>query len=140
MNDQEAQRRTVADIRNTGIAMSAWLIDQVGAGAATRQSPIERENTINLQEYPIISRKELEKILVPKYMQVIPETDGWGHTYEFYLNVANPLAPQVMGIRSPGRDGRLSVTRYDARPYSSNNFDEDIVWVDGFFVRWPHAR
>ncbi|MFP5288928.1 MAG: hypothetical protein ACLGI9_24540, partial [Thermoanaerobaculia bacterium] len=68
------------------------------------------------------------------------EKDGWGHPYEYYLNVENPLAPQVMGIRSPGRDGEFSAVSYTVGPFDPYDFDEDIVWADGFFVRWPQAK
>ena len=131
--DGDAQRRTVADIRNTGTAMFSWLTDQVGAAAAG-QSQVE------LDRYSLLSREELQEILVPQYMQTVPEKDGWGNPYEYYLNVENPLAEQVMGIRSPGRDGRFSADRYTVTSFEPNDFDQDIVWADGFFVRWPQKK
>lgn len=94
---------------------------------------------VSLKHYPLISREELGKILVPNYMQRIPETDGWGNPYEFYLNVENPEAQQVMSIRSPGRDGSFSANAYTVAPFDPNDFNQDIVWSDGFFVRWPQA-
>jgi len=136
VTDGEAQKRTVADIRSTGTAMFSWLTDQVGAGAAG-QSQTGDTKTIPLEKYPRISHAELEKLLVPEYIHSIPETDGWGHPFEFYLNVADPLAQQVMGIRSPGRDGKFSATEYGVSSFNPSDFDEDIVWIDGFFVRWP---
>jgi hypothetical protein len=140
IDDKEAQKKTVADIRNVGTAMFSWLTDQVGAGAAGQPQAWGASKIVALKQYPLISRNELEKILVPKYIQSIQETDGWGHPYEFYLNTANPVAKEVMSIRSPGRDGRFSATDYTVGPFASNNFDEDIVWSDGFFVRWPQAQ
>lgn len=137
IHDKEAQKRTVADLRNVGTAMFSWLTDQVGAGAAGQSQTSGESKTISLTQYPPISRKELEPILVPKYLQSLPEKDGWGHPYEFYLNTADVLAKQVMSIRSPGRDGRFSATDYTVGPFAPTDFDEDIVWSDGFFVRWP---
>jgi uncharacterized protein len=133
--DAEAQKRTVADIRNTGTAMFSWLTDQVGAAAAG-QSQTETGD-IDLDDYPVLSREEVQSILLPQYMQTVPEKDGWGHPYEYYLNVEDPLAVHVMGIRSPGRDGRFSADSYTVTSFDPSEFDEDIVWVDGFFVRWP---
>ncbi len=133
--DEEAQKRTVADIRNTGTAMFSWLTDQVGAAAAG-QSQTETGD-IDLDDYPVLSRDEVQSILLPQYMQTVPETDGWGNPYEYYLNVENPLAVHVMGIRSPGRDGRFSDDSYTVTAFDPDDFDEDIVWADGFFVRWP---
>ena len=84
--------------------------------------------------------EELAKILVPMYMQEVPETDGWGHPYEYYLNVKDPMAAQVMGIRSPGRDGRYSTDHYTVGSFEPTDYDEDVVWNDGFFVRWPQKK
>src|SRR5829696_125961 len=136
--DEEAQKRTVADIRNTGTAMFSWLTDQVGAAAAG-QSQTEIGD-IDLDDYSVLSRDEVQSILLPQYMQTVPEKDGWGNPYEYYLNVENPLAVQVMGIRSPGRDGRFSVDSYTVTSFDPSEFDEDIVWADGFFVRWPQRK
>lgn len=139
-NDEEAQKRTVADIRNTGTAMFSWLTDQVGAAAAGQSQTESAPATVELKHYPLVSREELQKILLPQYMQRVPEKDGWGHPYEYYLNVENPMALQVMGIRSPGRDGEFSAVSYKIGPFDPSDFDEDIVWTDGFFVRWPQAE
>lgn len=138
--DKEAQKRTIADIRNTGTAMFAWLTDQVGAAAAGDTQTEQPVSTVELKHYPIVTREQLRKVLVPSYIQDVPETDGWGNPYEFYLNTANPMAPQVMGIRSPGRDGRFSAASYTVGPFDPDDFDEDIVWADGFFVRWPQKQ
>lgn len=133
--DKEAQKRTTEDIYRLGHAMFNWLTDQVGAGAAG-QSPVDKK-IVDLDDYHLISHKELTKILVPQYIQAVPETDGWGHPYEFHLHVTNPVASRVMCIRSPGRDGRFSTRKYEVGGFVLNKFDEDIVWADGYFVRWP---
>jgi hypothetical protein len=136
-SDQDKQKRTVADIRNTGTAMFSWLTDQVGAAAAGQSQVPE---PIDLADYVPISHADLATLLVPTYMQEVPELDGWESPYDFYLNVANPLAEQIMSIRSPGRDGAFSDTFYTVDPFDPESFDEDIVWADGFFARWPQKR
>lgn len=136
-SDEEAQRRTIAEIRNTGTAMFSWLTDQVGAAAAGESQTEGVSPPINLKQYPRISAKELATILVPQYLKTVPETDGWGHPYEYYLNVADPTAMQVMSVRSPGKDGKFSAADYRVGSFTPSDFDEDIVWADGFFVRWP---
>jgi hypothetical protein len=138
--DRKAERQTVADLRNVGTAMFCWLTDHVGAGAAGQSQTDKPNKTADFKKYAPISRAELEKVLVPQYLQSVPETDGWGNPYEFYLNVAHPLAKEVMAIRSPGRDGRFSATDYVVGPFAPDNFDEDIVWIDGYFVRWPQKQ
>jgi hypothetical protein len=133
-DDEEAQKRTVADIRNIGTAMFSWLTDHIGAGAAG-------QSQVDLQKYVVISRKELEKILVPVYLQVVPEADGWGHPYEFYLDTEDLINKKyVICIRSSGRDGRFSASVYSVGDFAQNDFDQDIVWADGFFIRWPFQR
>jgi hypothetical protein len=137
--DAEAQKRTVADIRNTGTAMFSWLTDQVGAAAAG-QSQMPDDKRVRLDSYPEISHDELQEILTPDYIQQVPEKDGWGNSYEYFLNVKNPLAPNVMTIRSAGRDGRFSDTDYTVTSFDPEDFDEDIVWSDGYFIRWPEKK
>ena len=138
--DEVAQKRTVADIRNVGTAMFSWLTDQVGAGAAGQSQTEEESGGVDLDLYSLLSAEELQEILVPQYMQHVPKKDGWGHLYEYYLNSDRPLDPQVMSIRSPGRDGRFSDDTYTVTSFDPSDFDEDIVWADGFFARWPQAK
>jgi prepilin-type N-terminal cleavage/methylation domain-containing protein len=131
------QKRTVADIRNTGTAMFSWLTDQVGAAAAGAAA-----SDVNLSSYgSVLTAAQVGSVLVPQYMQDMPGADGWKTPYDYYLNTANPLAPNVMAIRSKGRNkaaegsGTYSVTSFDP-----TNYDQDIVWADGFFVRWPQKN
>lgn len=131
--DQEKQKKTIAEIRNTGVALFSWLTDQVGAGAAGAKQ-------IDLQQYPAITHRELEKILVPQYLQALPKSDAWGHPYEYRLNVKEPLAKTVMSIRSPGRDGVFSGNVYKDLRYPPRDLDQDIVWIDGFFAGWKDSR
>ena len=93
--------------------------------------------TVDLQHYPPISMQELEKLLVPDYIQKIPEFDPWGNPYEMRLNVENVLAEHIMSIRSPGRDGQYETDFYEVKEFDPEDYDQDIVWTDGFFSRWP---
>ena len=136
LSDRRAQVRTVVDIHNVGTAMFSWLTDQVGF-ASPRPSQAAADFTIHFPDYPEISRADLQGILVPQYMPSVPELDGWGHPYDYRLNVDNPLAPKVMAIRSPGRDGDFSGDSYLFGSFDPDHFDEDIVWADGSLIRWP---
>jgi uncharacterized protein len=135
--DAEAQKRTVSQIRDVGTAMFSWLTDQVGAAAAGQSQTEHVAPSTDLKDYAPISHEELTMILVPQYIQKVPETDGWGNRYEFFLNAKDPMAQQVMSIRSPGRDGKFSAKSYTVTAFDPDDLDEDIVWADGFFVRWP---
>lgn len=133
--DLEAQKQTVADISNIGTAMFSWLTDQVGAAAAG-QSQVPEPATIDLADDRGISHADLESILVPGYIQRIPEMDGWGDSYDLYLNTSS-LAEEIMSVRSMGRDGVFTGSSYVVGAFDPESFDEDIVWSDGFFIRWP---
>jgi len=126
--EKARQKRTLADMRTTGTALMEWLTDQVGS---------EAERAVDVPENP--SAAELEALLVPAYIQTVPATDGWGHQLEFRIN-PNLLADRVFRIRSPGRDGIFESESYDEpEPFAANDYDRDIVWADGYFVRWPES-
>ncbi len=131
-DDARAQKRTVADMRNVGTAMFSWVTDQVGAAAAGQKA-------VDLAKFsPVASFAELEKLLVPKYIQALPERDGWGNPFEYRLNLKNPTAgTSVMSVRSPGRDGKYSGLTYAVEAFPRDDYDRDIVWADGYFVQWP---
>lgn len=141
MNDQVAMRTTIQDIRSVGTAMFVWYKDEMApkASGKGKKDPAELKSA-DISAVPVISREELAKILVPKYIQSIPEKDGWGNPYEFHLNTTDPDATHVMGLRSAGKDGRFSEDVYVIGAFSPADADQDIPWMDGFFVRWPEAK
>ena len=142
MNDDTAMRQTIKDIRNVGTAMFAWYKDEMAPkanGKGKKEDP-EDLKSADISAVPVISREELTKILVPKYVASIPEKDGWGNPYEFHLNTTDPNAGQVMGLRSAGKDGKFSGDVYEVGAFSPAEVDQDIPWMDGFFVRWPEAK
>jgi type II secretion system protein G len=128
------QKRTVGDMRNVGAAWFSWLTDQVGAAAAGQQQ-------YGFDFGTTLSASELQNTLFPGttffYIQTVPEFDGWGNQYEYRLNAASLLGSQVMGIRSPGRDDNFSGASYTVGPFVATDYDQDIVWADGFFVNYP---
>ena len=44
---------------------------------------------------------------------------------------------RMIGIRSPGRSGDFDGTTYTNGTFPSTEYDSDIVWSDGYFVRAP---
>ena len=139
--DREAQERTVADLQKIGAAMFSWLTDQVGLTtnevSLTAPQAEAAPTTVNLSLYTTITHAHLESLLEPQYIQHVPEQDGWGGFYEFWLNVNNPLAAQVMAIRSNGRDESPEALVYTVTEFDRDDFEQDILWADGFFARWP---
>ena len=127
------QKRTVADVRNTGTAMFSWLTDQVGAAAAGASA-----SDVAIGSYgSSLAGSVVASVLVPQYMQEVPNVDGWKTPYEYYLKTAAPLDPQVMAIRSMGRDKTKEGDTDSVTSFDPTDYDQDIVWADGFFVRWP---
>jgi len=127
------QKRTLADIRITGTAMMSWLSDQSSAAAAGGTAT----SIVDMQVYVPITPDDLEQTLKPSYLQVVPDRDGWKQDFEFYLNTVRPSARYVMAIRSPGRDGNYDAGTYAPGSFDPTDYDRDIVWTDGFFLRWP---
>src|ERR1044072_1018546 len=126
------QKRTMADERLLGGAMMGWLTDHTGAGAAGAAG-----TTIDLGDYDSISTANLRPPLVPSYIQAIPAFDGWKRPYDLYLDTVVPIDQHVMAIRSTGRGGVAEDDVYDSRAFEPTDYDRDVVWADGFFVRWP---
>ena len=127
------QKRTVADIRITGTAMMAWLSDEVGAAAAGQAAT----DTIDMTLYKTITRANLSALLVPSYIEVVPNLDGWKTPYEYFLDTSTPLSRQVMAIGSGGLDKSSISGTYTAGSFDPTDYEQDILWVDGYFVRWP---
>jgi prepilin-type N-terminal cleavage/methylation domain-containing protein len=129
------QKKSVADVRITGTAMFSWLTDQVSAAAAG-----QNVTQVTAADYPVIGQDALTDLLVPNYIQVVPPIDGWKNPFDYRLNTADPHAEQVMMARSPGRYGAFSGDLYEVQGFDPTDYDQDIVWADGFFVRWPQGQ
>lgn len=130
------QKRTMADVRIVGTAMFSWLTDQVGAAAAGAGT-----TSVDLTSYG--SRKgaaDLYTILVPNYIQDVPPKDGWKNPYDYYLNVTDLHGLRVLAIRSKGADFASASDTYNVSSFEPTDYEEDIVWADGFMVQWPQKQ
>jgi general secretion pathway protein G len=130
--EKAKQKRTVADMRITGTAMFSWLSDEVGAAAAGAAA-----TSVDISQYKAIDQSALRDLLTPQYIQSIPILDGWKTQYQYFLDPTNPLNQQVMLIGSGGRDKSTVSGSYSVGGFDPTDYDQDIVWADGFFVRWP---
>src|SRR5213080_1233993 len=63
------QKRTVADMRNTGTAMFSWLTDQVGAAAAGATATDVNLSTANYGT--ALGSTTVASLLVPQYLQSV---------------------------------------------------------------------
>ncbi len=125
------QKRTMSDMKHTGTAWFSWLTDQVGAAAAG-QVNVELDWT-TFTERPF---GELRDDLIPQYSSEVPATDAWGQLFEFGATPSMESAMPI-GIRSSAGDGVFDDDSYVAGPFIATDYDQDIVWAGGFFIRWP---
>jgi hypothetical protein len=160
------QEATLVAVRQVGEAFERWRRDQGHSSArdpeavamaapaadvaveseseSRSESGSELESELNpdptvpspvrLDDLPVLNAEALARQLVPGYLQALPATDGWGHPLE--LRGKLDRAPRL-AIRSPGRDGEPESDAYAPGVFDALAFDEDVVWVDGIFVRQP---
>ena len=128
------QKRTMSDIRNTGTAWMSWLTDQVGSTAAGSS------NTFTTTPFTVRTYANMVTTLRPTttffYMQEIPQKDGWKTDMQ-YASSTNLLASRVLMIRSAGKDKTMTGDTYTVGPFIATDYNQDMVWSDGYFVRWP---
>ena len=74
---------------------------------------------------------------MPTYIQAIPAYDGWKRAYDLYLDTVLPIDENVMAIRSAGQGGIVAGNTYVSGSFEPTDYAQDLVWADGFFVRWP---
>ena len=103
----------------------------MGAGAAG-QVNVELDWT----SYTNRPFDELRDELIPRYLAELPATDAWGQLYEFGATTTMESTMPI-GIRSRAADGEFDDDSYSAGPFIATDYDQDIVWAGGFFVRWP---
>jgi hypothetical protein len=130
----------MGDARDTGTAWMSWLTD-VAQGAAAGATG----STIDVGSYGDGGLTDLRAQLVPRYIQDVPERDGWKNSFDYHFtrieDEPNPLeATHNTLIRSAGRDGEFSGTTYSFGNFDPTYYEQDIVWADGFFGRWPEGN
>ena len=129
------QKRTMADARNVGTAWLSWVTDQASAAAAGA-------GVVTWDGSTFSAVSDLRATLHPTetffYMSEIPSVDGWKNSY-FYGYTGEVLGAQVIAIGSAGRGtaGLTSLGQYTIGPFTPTNYVQDIIWADGYFVRWP---
>lgn len=128
----EKQKKTIENVRTVGTAMFAWLTDQDNALTEAQDPP---NGELPWSQCKAVSSGELEQLLVPKYLRELPTEDGWGHPLEYCID--QQASYMVIALRSPGRDGTYEATTYTIGAFPPPEVDHDVVWSDGFFVRWP---
>ena len=132
--DKAKQKRTMADMHNVGTAMMSWLTDNVATAAAGAGTTIDISEYSSIDTFP-----DCRSALGPEYIQTLPALDGWKNSYEYYLSTDDPLEENPIAIRSGGRDDDMKSTTYEVGSFLPTDYDQDLVWADGFFIRWPRG-
>ena len=132
------QKRTVADMRNTGTAWMSWLTDQIGAASAGDSKSYDASGYDEVTYQTLFGYLNVPSSNTFFYMQEVPQFDGWGHEYEYYQN-SDIVSSAVNAIRSLGRGGVVddSDNNWTVSPFVATDYDRDIIWADGYFVAWP---
>jgi type II secretory pathway pseudopilin PulG len=109
------QKRTMADVKSIAAATEAYAVDY---------------NT-----YPhASSMDDLAAVLAPTYAKILPMRDGWDRPFD----VGTKSESYV--IRSRGKDGvpdEEDPWALVADPHEITDFQDDIAYSNGTFVRWP---
>ncbi len=135
------QKRTMGDIRNVGSAWFSWLTDQISAASAGA-------GATNKYDFGAFTKGDIGAAGLLQtlfdttgvtYIQTVPDKDGWGGKIDYSHN-DDVLGERVMGIRSFGRQATEDFGGdYPMGGFNATDYDQDIVWVDGFFIRYPQG-
>jgi len=136
------QKRAVADMRNVGGAWFTWLTDQLSAASAGVQQFSWSDFGTDITAQDLLDTVLFTGDPNPTYIQSVPDTDPWGNDYDYQwagIDEVVERSSSLMGIRSMGNDGAFEGDTYTVAPFVSSDFLQDIVWADGFFIRWPEG-
>jgi general secretion pathway protein G len=107
--DKGKQKRTMADMRSIGTAVEAYAVDN--------------------GRYPVASdASTLALALSSNFVKVIPEIDGWNHSYVV------DSARTAYTFFSSGKDGAPSGCVIGTQ---TTQFNQDICFSHGQFIQYP---
>ncbi len=137
------QKRTLSDMRGLGTAWMSWLSDQTGAASAGSTK------TYNTTGFMTLNYTDMVRYLRPTetffYAQEIPQLDAWGFEYMYAMGLSPQGNVNRLLTCAPARDGVFGVcsgtpgSLIPVEPFLTTDYDRDIVWADGYFVRWPRG-
>jgi general secretion pathway protein G len=107
--DRGKQKRSMADLRSVGTASEAYAVDN--------------------NHYPIGTLNQVEVVLEPVYIKNMPLVDGWQGALDY-----DGQAGVGYTVKSWGKDATEEGT---PAGQSTQDFDCDIIFIDGQFTQWP---
>jgi general secretion pathway protein G len=123
------QKRTMADMRTIATAWEARATDTNRYNAAGATCP-----TLPTKYTPT----QMDTMLSPTYMKILPAKDGWGTPFDYYADAAissTTANAQTYYIISYGKDAKLDSTTCGA----TTSFDCDIIYSQGTFLAYPEG-
>lgn len=131
---------TVSAIRDGGTVLTSWAVAQAG-GPKASQDDIASPAELDWNACPRITFEKARSLAGAEQEKHLRQRDGWGHEIEYCLRADDPAAARyVVGLRSPGRDGKFDTTSYLPGLFDRSQPDHDVVWIDGVFVTAPRPR
>ncbi len=115
------QKATMGDMKSAAMAIESYITDNYKAPEAK-------------------SFAELNSILSPFYIKVLPLKDGWGNDFHYYHGTGDKQDEYAIG--SGGKDGVFN--GWDQTGFyvvtTMNGFDNDIIFANGQFVYGPKVK
>jgi type II secretory pathway pseudopilin PulG len=115
------QKATMGDMKSAAMAIESYLTDNYKAPEAK-------------------SFAELNPILSPFYIKILPLKDAWGNDFHYYHGTGDKKDEYAIG--SGGRDGVFN--GWDQAGFylvtTMNGFDSDIIFANGNFVYGPKVK
>lgn len=128
------QKRTMTGMRDFGLGLGAYWSDVGGAAAAGQAAG----SSVAISDWQgTASINDLKNALVPEYLPYIPVEDGWGYPLEYRIVIDNPPRSRYALIRAPSLKGAYEGDSYNAGVFDPSDYEQDIVWADGGFLRAP---
>src|SRR5688572_159596 len=120
------QKRTMADMRAVALAWEerAADVDSYAAAGGGVTWPAATAGGID----------SVAPLLEPTYIRHTPTTDGWGEKFATAIGCDD----QCYSIESFGRD-KLNETETTGNVIITTNFDCDIIFSGGMFVKYPEG-
>ena len=121
------QKRTMADMRSVATAWEARATDLNRYNAAGAISLLTDVST------------HVPTALEPTYIKSTPTKDGWGNTFRFGTDLAWGTAAgqaQNYTIHSRGKDNTQDGSLDEG---GTTNFNNDIIFSNGSFIRYPEG-
>ena len=131
------QKQTMADMRSIATAWEARATDinsySVGARRNSRAGA-----GVKMPAEQRVTTAELARALEPTYIRKLPRADGWGIGLQFTTgDYESTGQAQTYMIRSLGSDGRSDRIANLSGP--TKNLEDDIVYSNGSFIRFPEG-